>query len=191
MTKKETYLTCSDGNIYEGMTSISAIISKCEEIGNCQKINKVVFDRDKIKSKARELAFLKRKSQELGFSIEYMTAEEIDEYTTGNTHGGVIAFCKPTMIPRLSENLEKGAKSDTSLKNVKICGLMAIPPICEDPEDNRKYFKQMYKLFIDLKAENIDNCFIDMFKKIRTLDYLKDKEAGDFGYIGRGLKNPF
>ena len=107
MTKKETYLTCSDGNIYEGMTSISAIISKCEETGNCQKINKVVFDRDKIKSKARELAFLKRKSQELGFSIEYMTAEEIDEHTTGNTHGGVIAFCKPTMIPRLSENLEK------------------------------------------------------------------------------------
>jgi len=31
MIKKETYLTCSDGNIFEGMTSLSAIIQKNEE----------------------------------------------------------------------------------------------------------------------------------------------------------------
>lgn len=107
MVKKETYLTCSDGNIFEGMTSISAIIKKCEEVGNCQKINKVFVDKDKAKSKSREISYLKRKSIELGFEICYSTAEEIDKLTTGNTHGGIIALCSPSVIPFLNDKIEK------------------------------------------------------------------------------------
>lgn len=107
MAKKETYLTCPDGNIYEGMTSISAIISKCIERSNCEKINKVVVDEDKIKSKSREISFLKHKSIELGFKLEYWSGAEIDKYTTGNTHGGIIAFCNPTSIPFLNTNIDK------------------------------------------------------------------------------------
>lgn len=103
MPKKETYITCLDGNIFEGMTSISAIIKKYDENTNCQKINKVVVDKAKIKSKAREIAFLKRKSAEMGFEIEYSSGDEIDKLTTGNTHGGIIALCKPTVIPFLSD----------------------------------------------------------------------------------------
>ena len=106
MTKKETYLTCSDGNIFEGMTSISAIIKKYEESHICQKINKVVVDKAKMKSKSREIAFLKRKSAEMGFEIEFSTAEAIDKLTTGNTHGGIIAICNPPSIPELSENID-------------------------------------------------------------------------------------
>ena len=51
MVKKETYLTCSDGNIFEGMTSISAIIKKHEKSSDRQKINKVIVDKAKIKYK--------------------------------------------------------------------------------------------------------------------------------------------
>ena len=107
MAKKETYLTCSDGNVFEGMTSISAIIKKCEEIGDCQKINKVIVDEAKIKSKSREIAFLKHKSSEIGFDIVYSTSEEIDKLTTGNTHGGIIALCNPHSIPFLTEKVGK------------------------------------------------------------------------------------
>lgn len=107
MAKKETYLTCLDENVYEGMTSISAIIQKCCETNNCEKINKVIVDEAKIKSKSREIAFLKHKSSELGFEICYWTADEMDKYTTGNTHGGIIAFCNPSSIPFLAENKEK------------------------------------------------------------------------------------
>ena len=36
--------------------------------------------------------------------------------------------------------------------------------------------QRIYDKFL-LVLENIDNCFIDILKKIRTLDYLKDKEV--------------
>ena len=106
MTKKETYITCYDGNIYEGMTSISAVIKKCEENEECQKINKVVVDRSKMQSKSRELDFLRRKADKLGFEICISTSDEINAITTGNTHGGIVALCSPTVIPFLAERTD-------------------------------------------------------------------------------------
>lgn len=55
------------------------------------------------------------------------------------------------------ENVESELKKIAELPNIKVKGLMAIPPICEMAEENRKYFKKMYKLFIDIKGKNIDN----------------------------------
>ena len=107
MIKKETYLTCSDGNIFEGMTSISAIIQKNEEKAtDARKIRRILFDSAKADSKQRELCFLKRKAKEHGFSLEFSTHEEIDKYSTGNTHGGIIAFCEEREIPDLKQNAE-------------------------------------------------------------------------------------
>lgn len=123
MVKKETYLTCSDGNIFEGMTSISAITKKYEKNGICQKINKVVVDKSKIKSKAREIAFLKHKASELGFELCYTTSEEIDKLTTGNTHGGIIALCSPSVIPFLENEIE----------HIKSDGLYVMLDGIEDP----------------------------------------------------------
>lgn len=108
MSKKETYLTCDYPNVYEGMTSISALIKRCEASCDlCEKINKVMVDKNKVKNKSREIAFLKRKSTEFGFKIEFVNANIIDKYTTGNTHGGIIAFSSPRTIPSLSANADK------------------------------------------------------------------------------------
>ncbi len=112
MIKKETYLTCRDGNIFEGMTSISAIIQKNEEdVLYARKILRVLFDASKIKSKQRELAFLKTKAKTLGFSLDLVSAEEIDSYSTGNTHGGVIAFCSEREIPELKLHCDRIKKN--------------------------------------------------------------------------------
>lgn len=108
MTKKETYLTCDYPNVYEGMTSISALIKRCELSNDiCEKINKVMVDKAKIKSKARELSFLRQKSSKFGFIIELVDANVIDKYTTGSTHGGIIAFSSPRDIPALFSNIDK------------------------------------------------------------------------------------
>lgn len=104
MVKKETYLTCPDANIFEGMTSISAIIQNLEnEFGNPRKIVRVLFDKEKTKSKSRELAFLRKKAAIFDFSVELVDRHLIDEKTTGNTHGGIIAECLPKEIGALSE----------------------------------------------------------------------------------------
>lgn len=102
MIKKETYLTCKDGNVFEGMTSLSAIIQKNEENDlYTRKILRVLVDASKTRSKQRELSFLKAKAKTLGFPIELVSSEEIDSFSTGNTHGGIIAFCSEREIPEL------------------------------------------------------------------------------------------
>lgn len=39
---------------------------------------------------------------------------------------------------------------------------MTIAPYVEDAEENRGYFREMNKLFIDMRQENADNDNIDM-----------------------------
>ena len=40
---------------------------------------------------------------------------------------------------------------------VHLRGLMAIPPISQNPGDNRKYFAQMANLFVDIDRKKYDN----------------------------------
>ena len=37
-------------------------------------------------------------------------------------------------------------------ENVRVCGIMCIPPIAADPEDSRPYFKEAAELFEDMKS---------------------------------------
>jgi len=55
------------------------------------------------------------------------------------------------------DDLENNLREIAALPNIYIKGLMAIPPICDNSEENRKYFKKMYKLFVDIGAKKIDN----------------------------------
>jgi len=55
------------------------------------------------------------------------------------------------------ENLLLAINEISKFPNITIKGLMAIPPICQNSEENRKYFQKMYKLFIDIKGKKIDN----------------------------------
>lgn len=89
-----------DSNILEGMTSISAVLNSDEH--NDRRIEKVWIDAEKKKSKLREIAFLRAQSKELSFPIEFVTKEQIEEYTVGNTHGGIIAFCTDRTIRALT-----------------------------------------------------------------------------------------
>ena len=89
----------SPSNILEGMTSISALLNAGEV--NDRKIEKVLIDRSKRRSKSAQIGYLTAKSHELGFSVEFVDAEEIDRLSVGNTHGGILALCTPRTIPAL------------------------------------------------------------------------------------------
>ena len=90
----------TNSNIFEGMTSISALLN-CN-FNNDRRIEKIWIDTEKKKSKMREIAYLTAKAKELSFSIEYVSAEQIAEYTLGTTHGGIIAFCTDRTIKELA-----------------------------------------------------------------------------------------
>ena len=87
-----------DSSIMEGMFSIRAILCANEEGINDRRIEKILFDRDKTRSKFREYGFLKAKAAEHGFSIELVDGKIIDEMTIGTSHGGVIALCTERTI---------------------------------------------------------------------------------------------
>ena len=69
------------------------------------------------------------------------------------------------------EEVENAIIEIAKLPNIHIKGLMAIPPICETAEDNRKYFSIMYKLFIDIGAKKIDNSNMDFLSMGMSDDY--------------------
>ena len=55
------------------------------------------------------------------------------------------------------EDAEKAVGEVTKLDGIRVKGLMTIPPATDLPEESRKYFREMYKLFIDIRGKNIDN----------------------------------
>ena len=59
----------------------------------------------------------------------------------------------------------------SSFRNVRVRGLMAIPPICSDPADNVPFFESMTQLFIDNSLKKYDNV---------SMDFLSMGMSGDF-----------
>ena len=56
------------------------------------------------------------------------------------------------------------------MQNIKIKGLMTIPPICDENEV-RKYFAKMHDKFLSLKEKNIDNVNMDILSMGMSADY--------------------
>ncbi|MBR6903111.1 MAG: YggS family pyridoxal phosphate-dependent enzyme [Clostridia bacterium] len=77
-------------------------------------------------------------------------------------------------IEEVCENIAKIA----TLDGIRVRGLMAIPPICEKPEDNIKFFDMLYKLFIDIKGQKIDNSNINILSMGMSDDYKAAIECG-------------
>lgn len=70
----------------------------------------------------------------------------------------------------LDAMLEKMGQFDC----VRVLGLMAIPPICAVPEENRIYFRRMKQLFVDIGRKKYDNNNVCM--KILSMGMSADYE---------------
>jgi len=91
-------------DIFEGMTSISAVIKSIRAGYRNRRIIKIVYDSSRSNQKSRELKFLYAMSKEMDFSIEESTSDAIDSLTTGETHGGIIAICSKCELAKLNVN---------------------------------------------------------------------------------------
>ncbi len=76
------------------------------------------------------------------------------------------------------QNLEENLLEISKLPNIFVKGLMAIPPICQNPEENREFFKQMYKLFIDIGGKKIDNSSMEYLSMGMSDDFAVAIEEG-------------
>ena len=55
--------------------------------------------------------------------------------------------------------------------NVRLCGLMAIPPICEKTGDNDKFFAEIRNLAVDITTKKYDNVSVDILSMGMSGDY--------------------
>ena len=79
-------------------------------------------------------------------------------------------------------------KEISALEHVKIKGLMQIAPFVDDPEDNRKYFRAMKQLSVDIKNKNIDNVSMDVLSMGMTGDYeVAVEEGATLVRVGTGV----
>ena len=74
-----------------------------------------------------------------------------------------------------------------SLPGLHVQGLMAIPPRCEGKE-LRRYFAQMYKLYIDIKAQKIDNANMNILSMGMSSDFeTAILEGSNLVRVGTGI----
>ena len=67
-------------------------------------------------------------------------------------------------IYQMLENVSKSAC-------VRVRGLMAIPPICQNPGDNNKFFAEMCNLSVDITAKKYDNVSMEILSMGMSDDY--------------------
>lgn len=66
----------------------------------------------------------------------------------------------------------------SAFDSIRVRGLMAIPPICENSAENRPYFARMEQLFVDNSGKKYDNVRMDFLSMGMSGDY---REAVAFG----------
>lgn len=76
----------------------------------------------------------------------------------------------------------------SSLSHVKLRGLMTIAPFVDDAEKNRTIFKDLHKLYVDIKEKNIDNGNVSILSMGMTNDYeIAIEEGATMVRVGTGI----
>lgn len=71
----------------------------------------------------------------------------------------------------LPEKLDELIYQISEIPSIKVRGLMAIPPICENAQENSKFFDNMRNIFLDIRNKNIDNISMDILSMGMSDDY--------------------
>jgi len=72
--------------------------------------------------------------------------------------------------------------------HVCVKGLMTIAPYVENAEENRKYFKDLYQLYVDIKSKNLDNGTMSVLSMGMTGDFeVAVEEGATMIRVGTGI----
>lgn len=93
-----------DTVLFEGMTSISALIETVSSGVSNRRILTVYFDKAQLYKKNKEYRFLEFKSHELGFSLSVISSDDLSKMASGTTHGGILAIATARSYPALLDS---------------------------------------------------------------------------------------
>ena len=137
-------------------------------IGHLQtnKVKQVVGKVDLIQSVDSEhlLAAISREAQKQGLCQDILLEVNIGEETAKS------GFAAEDILP-LVDRID-------SFSNIRLRGLMAIPPISRNPGDNLKFFLKMRQIYVDIRAKKNDNVSVDCLSMGMSGDFADAVAAG-------------
>lgn len=131
--------TTDSSIIFEGITSLSALIAAQRGGKSRRKIIRVYFEKSKIRKERGRFQFVRHASEELGFELLTCDETEIASIASGKTHGGILAevteaeykLFTPQLIPSkgfsaIIEGVEDPYSLGYSLRTLYACGCDAV-----------------------------------------------------------------
>jgi hypothetical protein len=86
------------------------------------------------------------------------------------------------------DDVDSFVEKATEFDNIKVKGFMTVAPFVENPEENRKYFKKMNKLFVDNSKKINHNISMEYLSMGMTNDYeVAIEEGANIVRIGTGI----
>ncbi len=166
------------GLSYIGENKVQELLSKYDSynlehcslqfIGHMQsnKIRQIVDKVDMIQSidSVKLMQELSRQSKKQGKTTDILLEVNIGKEES-----------KSGIFP---EKLEELCYEASQIENIKVRGLMTIPPICEDIRKISAYFSDMYNLFVDIKGKNMDNIDMTYLSMGMSSDYEEAIKCG-------------
>ena len=71
----------------------------------------------------------------------------------------------------MPEELDSVLYEAAEINGIHICGLMTIPPICEENTELCKFFENIYNMYVDIKSKKIDNVCMNVLSMGMSGDY--------------------
>ncbi len=59
----------------------------------------------------------------------------------------------------------------SEIPNIRIKGLMTVPPICDNEAQLRNFFENMFNIYVDIKAKKLDNITMNILSMGMSGDY--------------------
>ena len=136
MQKEDVKFT--DSCVFEGMTSIRSVLRAIDSGINDRRIEKILYDKDKVKKIHKELGYLKAVASQYGYEVIEATAEELDKITLGTSHGGLVAITGHRTLPCLAAD-----------SNLVSNGFYAMIEGIEDPYNFGYSLRSLYAMGCD------------------------------------------
>ncbi len=128
-------LKFKDSTVFEGMTSIRAILRGIDAGVSNRRINEILFDKSKIRKISKEVGYLKAVSSQYGYTVVESNEEELDKLTLGSSHGGLIAITEDRILPPLDSDSE-----------ILPCGFYVMIEGIEDPYNFGYSLRSLYAM---------------------------------------------
>lgn len=76
----------------------------------------------------------------------------------------------------------------SAFPNLRVRGLMTVAPFVHDSEENRKHFRELHKIMVDLNEKNIDNINMNVLSMGMTGDFeVAIEEGATHIRVGTGI----